>query len=406
MGTTPLTRTRVAPTSRQPHADTTHDTASAKPRGPTLPDALSLPEQATTTNKASRQFALLLAPLQQRKETQRGRRTDAPPPPSPSPLAAAAALRVPHAAPPMAKDKGNTPDLLDWVGPDISAAIFRLLHHPAHLLRASAAQRSWRRFVVENDFCRKLCERLCPEAATLAAAVEDDGAVPETLTYRLCSDICVVHEIKLQPFKAYFQIGQPIYSSRMVRFRMGHCKLPRGSESFVTEEDENQAVIADENYLWTYTSPEFPMLQENSLQSFKLPRPVLCIGGVVKIELLGGVQKQASDDRYYICVCHAQVVGRSLSPVLMVDISDDGGRSILKYLPAARGLCAEEVMQNKSMDSLEWHTLLDRYRHIRHLAIMQVLTGHARLNEQDGAVGLMEQDELGGGDVSDDDNFA
>jgi hypothetical protein len=42
---------------------------------------------------------------------------------------------------------------------------------------------------------------------------------------------------------------------------MGHCKLPRGSESFVTEEDENQAVIADENYLWTYTSPEFPMLQ-------------------------------------------------------------------------------------------------------------------------------------------------
>ncbi|KAM0913793.1 hypothetical protein ACQ4PT_011926 [Festuca glaucescens] len=178
MGTTPLTRTRVAPTSRQPHADTTHDTASAKPRGPTLPDALSLPEQATTTNKASRQFALLLAPLQQRKETQRGRRTDAPPPPSPSPLAAAAALRVPHAAPPMAKDKGNTPDLLDWVGPDISAAIFRLLHHPAHLLRASAAQRSWRRFVVENDFCRKLCERLCPEAATLAAAVEVSRSAP------------------------------------------------------------------------------------------------------------------------------------------------------------------------------------------------------------------------------------
>lgn len=394
----------------------------------------------------------------------------------------------------MAKDKGNAPDLLDWVGPDISAAIFRLLHNPADLLRASAAQRSWRRFVVENDFCRKLCERLCPEAATLAAAIEvsrsspppppaspessgdagaraaeaefriyahlcgellpnagpsidcilhcvgasstdnfpdetientlepqdrinhrpsywssggqDDGAVPETLTYRLCSDICVVHEIKLQPFKAYFQIGQPIYSSRMVRFRMGHCKLPRGSESFVTEEDENQAVIADENYLWTYTSPEFPMLQENSLQSFKLPRPVLCIGGVVKIELLGGVQKQASDDRYYICVCHAQVVGRSLSPVLMVDISDDGGRSILKYVPAARGLCAEEVMQNKSMDSLEWHALLDRYRNMRHLAIMQVLMGHARFNEQDGGVGLIEQDELGGGDVSDDDHFA
>lgn len=390
-------------------------------------------------------------------------------------------------APPMAssKDKDNSGDFLDWVGPDISAAILRRVDHPAHLLRASLGKRSWRQFVVENDFCKKLCHRLCPEAATFASAVEvsrsahppsapaspessadaearaaraefriysylcgalladrpsadcilhcvgasstdnfpdetmentlepqdrvnlrpsywssggqDDGAVPETLTYRLTSDICVVHEIRIQPFKAFFQIGNPIYSSRMVRFRMGHCKLPRGSESFVTDEDENQAVIADENYVWTYTSPEFPMLQENSLQSFKLPRPVLCIGGIVKIELLGRVQKQATDDRYYICVCHAQVVGRSLSPVLMVDISDCGSRSVLKYLPAARDLCSEALMQDKAQDSLEWHALLDRYRQMRHLAIMNVLLGPARINELD---------ELGGGGVSDDDPFA
>lgn len=50
----------------------------------------------------------------------------------------------------------------------------------------------------------------------------------------------------------------------------------------------------------TLLMPSNLVLQENKLQTFKLPRPVLCIGGVVKIELLGRVQKQATDDRYYI----------------------------------------------------------------------------------------------------------
>jgi hypothetical protein len=42
---------------------------------------------------------------------------------------------------------------------------------------------------------------------------------------------------------------------------MGHCKLPCESKSFVSDGDENQAATADENYVWTYTSLEFPMLQ-------------------------------------------------------------------------------------------------------------------------------------------------
>nr|BAJ85190.1 predicted protein [Hordeum vulgare subsp. vulgare] len=207
-----------------------------------------------------------------------------------------------------------------------------------------------------------------------SSAGQDDPDVPETLTYRLGSDICVVDEIRIQPFKAFFQIGHPIYSSKMVRFRMGHCKLPRRSESFITDDDDNQAVIADENYIWTYTSPEFLMFQENKLQTFKLPRPVLCIGGVVKIELLGRVQKQATDDRYYICVCHAQVVGRSLSPVFMVDINDSGGNAILKHLPEAKNLTVTEVVQDSATDSQEWKDALASYREMRHLVtLMNVL---------------------------------
>jgi hypothetical protein len=35
-------------------------------------------------------------------------------------------------------------------------------------------------------------------------------------------------------------------------------------------------------------------------ETFKLRRPTLCICGIVKIELSGRMQKQFTDDRYYI----------------------------------------------------------------------------------------------------------
>lgn len=39
------------------------------------------------------------------------------------------------------------------------------------------------------------------------------------------------------------------------------------------------------------------------MQVFKLPRPVLCIGGILQVDLLGRVQTQEMDQLYYIwCV--------------------------------------------------------------------------------------------------------
>lgn len=54
---------------------------------------------------------------------------------------------------------------------------------------------------------------------------------------------------------AYFQYGLPIYSAKAVRFRIGHLR-----DLGETEADDFGGSTAD-RFVWTYTSPEFPMVQ-------------------------------------------------------------------------------------------------------------------------------------------------
>ncbi|KAK9050703.1 hypothetical protein SSX86_030327 [Deinandra increscens subsp. villosa] len=124
----------------------------------------------------------------------------------------------------------------------------------------------------------------------------DDPETPEKLIYTLTSNLCVITEVNLHPFQALFQLDFPIYASKFVRFRMGHLK----SWKELTYDFMEAQECADDKFVWTYTSQMFPVAQENRLQRFKLPEPVVCIGGYLQIELLGRVQKQAADDRYYL----------------------------------------------------------------------------------------------------------
>ncbi|KAG6716807.1 hypothetical protein I3842_04G067400 [Carya illinoinensis] len=159
---------------------------------------------------------------------------------------------------------------------------------------------------------------------------ENDPNVPETLTYKLVANLCVVTEIRVQPFEAYFQYGFPIYSSKAVRFRMGYPRPPLEFNN-----DIKDALLASHKWVdeitWTYTSPEFPMAQENCLQAFKLPKPVLCIGGILQVELLGRVQRQEMDELYYICVSHVQVLGRPLLQPFDIEELDPSGLCALNY---------------------------------------------------------------------------
>ncbi|XP_054786308.1 F-box protein At4g00755-like isoform X3 [Prosopis cineraria] len=159
---------------------------------------------------------------------------------------------------------------------------------------------------------------------------ESDPSVPETLVYKLISKICVVTEIHVQPFQAYFQNGHPIYSAKSVRFRMGYLRQPKELES----NRDAKRIFRGKDFVWTYTSPEFPMAQENRLQKFKLPEPVFCVGGMLLVELLGRAQKQRLDELYYICISHVKVLGRPLSSGFSAKIHHSG-RCFLKYSPQA-----------------------------------------------------------------------
>ncbi|KAE8721301.1 F-box protein [Hibiscus syriacus] len=168
-------------------------------------------------------------------------------------------------------------------------------------------------------------DRVARRASYWSSKGQKNPAVPETLTYRLCADLCVITEISIRPFRAYFQLGNPIYSANSVRFQMGHIKS--SVDNLVSESFQD---CGNEKFVWTYTSEEFMMAQENKLQTFKLPEPVLCIGGILQIELLGRVQKQEMDGLYYICVSHVEVMGRPLSPAFGIQMLEPSEKFMLE----------------------------------------------------------------------------
>ncbi|OVA14161.1 F-box domain [Macleaya cordata] len=192
---------------------------------------------------------------------------------------------------------------------------------------------------------------------------ESDPGVPETLTYKLASKLCFITEINIQPFQAFFQSGFPIYSARAVRFRMGHSKAPEMERDLMDESEAGHRSV-DDYIVWTYVSPDFPMLQEKCLQKFNLPQPVLCIGGILQIELLGRVQQQEMDGLYYICVSHVQVVGRPLTPVFDAELIDLTGTFVLKYCPTVNN-------SNSSTAALEDETGAPSHLHSFTARLMQ-----------------------------------
>ncbi|KAK6155766.1 hypothetical protein DH2020_010014 [Rehmannia glutinosa] len=223
-------------------------------------------------------------------------------------------------------------------------------------------------------------DRVGHRASYWSSKGERNPSAPETLIYKLASQLCLITELHVHPFQA-----------KAVRFQIGHPKVPLDLESDERDELLEVQHFSDDEFVWTYSSPEFPMVQvtfldmlkffvgnfqENdifnlvtwidmlwllvldekalpfillvlgwkkfpsldllsgeSLANVKLPEPVLCIGGILKVELLGRVQTQEMDGQYYICITNVQAIGRTLSPAFDVEMIDEWGKCTLKYDP-------------------------------------------------------------------------
>ncbi|KAI3444606.1 hypothetical protein Pfo_001271 [Paulownia fortunei] len=189
-------------------------------------------------------------------------------------------------------------------------------------------------------------DRFIRRASYWSSKGQSNPAVPETLIYALRTGIWVITEIDIQPFEAFFQPGKPIYSAKSVRFRVGHLKSRSEMGSDIQRLPWHKP--ADDMFVWTYTSPEYPMMQENRLQPFKLPEPVLCVGGYLQIELLGRVQRQEMDGLFYICVCYVRVLGRPLFPAFDIEILEPCGKLLLKHYHEY----LSSVLENSSSDDV------------------------------------------------------
>ncbi|KAI3836221.1 hypothetical protein MKW92_037057 [Papaver armeniacum] len=165
---------------------------------------------------------------------------------------------------------------------------------------------------------------------------ESNPEVPETLTYKLLSKLCFITEINIHPFQVFFDEDFPICSAKAVRFRVGHVR--ESHEKYLVGDYESGRRSIEDHVIWTYTSEKYPMVQENCLQKFKLPEPVLAIGGLLQIELLGRVVL-AVDDLFYFCVTHVQVVGRPLRDDFIAELIDQSRKCVLKYNPETAASC-------------------------------------------------------------------
>ncbi|KAK2078552.1 hypothetical protein QBZ16_003392 [Prototheca wickerhamii] len=161
----------------------------------------------------------------------------------------------------------------------------------------------------------------------------DSAGSVDWVALRLAHPLCLLREIRLRPFKAWFQPGAPIYAPQFVRFRVGGAMLfdPGNWQLGPTwlPPAPPEPPQADDPGGWdagggTWESPLFPVDPNSAAdQLFELPQPVLCVGGLLVIELIGKVKQQLQDNLFYVCLSYVHVKGRPIAGFAV-----DPGRSL------------------------------------------------------------------------------
>ncbi|KAF5952953.1 hypothetical protein HYC85_010897 [Camellia sinensis] len=112
-------------------------------------------------------------------------------------------------------------------------------------------------------------DRVLRRASYWSSKGQKDPAVPETLIYKLISNLCVITEISpicpnlsIVSHMGHVQAGLPIYSAKSFRFRIGYLKSRKDLEKDLKVLPLQ--LPADDRFIWTYTSQEFRMAQNGA----------------------------------------------------------------------------------------------------------------------------------------------
>jgi hypothetical protein len=154
---------------------------------------------------------------------------------------------------------------------------------------------------VRNTLNRRTRNPMWQLPAYWSSAGSVSASAEDFVVYRLSAHISVVSAVKLRPFRAFFQTGQPVYSPLRVRVMLGALSEDVGGYGAPGDEDAAH---------YHYTSSDFDVEQTDELQTLTLPAPVVCFGGVLRLQLCGRAQSQAADNRYYVCLAHVCAMGR------------------------------------------------------------------------------------------------
>ncbi|XP_051133469.1 F-box protein At4g00755-like [Andrographis paniculata] len=178
---------------------------------------------------------------------------------------------------------------------------------------------------------KSIIHALLPNQMYWSSKGHTDANVSDTILFKLKGGVCIVSDIQIQPSRGHYGNRQYIFSAMSVQFSMGHRTLPR----YQTHQDINlPGDMKDDHFVWGYTSPQFPMEQSLLNQTFTLPEPVLCVGGILKIELLGMVQRDPRNNLYYHCLHQVSIRGQSLEPPFDIK-TVERGELILRHQPSA-----------------------------------------------------------------------
>jgi hypothetical protein len=191
-------------------------------------------------------------------------------------------------------------------------------------------------------------QRLTCYWSSSGSASADSG---EQVVFRLVHPLCLITAVQMRPFRAFFQAGDPIYAPQRVSVGMGGLPFAALWLGPAPAAEEARAKINSRNFPrplahptlhlsaaeereaggvaalppapppgnprrtwrdWMTLTQEFPVAQEDRVQTVQLPRRELCVGGYLHLNLLGRTQRQDADGMYYTCLGYVRVVGRPL----------------------------------------------------------------------------------------------